>query len=230
MMAVHEAAVSAQFNALEGRFKAVVAAEDVRLKALLKILQPVAGQRLLDLGCGKGRFAAHLQARGADVIGLDRSAAMLARAEGLERVLGSARRLPFASRVFDGVILVEVIEHMNVFICEAVLAEVRRVLRPGGTVAIIDKNAGALDARRPWLPSLVVKWIDERRGLGMYPPAGLVRERWFWPEAFRARLGRWFETVQVEYLLRPDEAAHAVFRRWPSRRLWTLWSARVPGG
>ncbi len=49
------------------------------------------------------------------------------------------------------------------------------------------QECGALDARRPWLPSLVVKRIDERRGLWMYPAGGPVRERWFRPEALKRR-------------------------------------------
>ena len=51
-------------------------------------------------------------------------------------------------------------------------------------------------------------------------------ERWFWPGAFRRALGRTFEDARVDYLLSPDEAASALFRRVPSARLMTLWTAR----
>src|SRR5205085_1976365 len=97
MTALHEAAVSGRFDALEARFKDEVLPDDGRLLALFEALGRLAGRRVLDLGCGKGRFAAHLATRGAKVVGLDRSAAMLARAMDLERVRGSARRLPFAA-------------------------------------------------------------------------------------------------------------------------------------
>jgi 2-polyprenyl-6-hydroxyphenyl methylase/3-demethylubiquinone-9 3-methyltransferase len=186
------------------------------------------GLRVLDLGCGKGRFAAHLQAAGAEVVGLDLSAAMLARAKGLDRVRASARRLPFADATFDAVVAVEVLEHVGAV--GPVLREARRVLRPGGRIAIIDKNALALDARRPWLPSLAVKWIDERRGLWMYPADGPVRERWFGPRALKSRLDREFGQARVDFLLRPEEARRLVFRSCPSARLMALWTARVPGG
>jgi 2-polyprenyl-6-hydroxyphenyl methylase/3-demethylubiquinone-9 3-methyltransferase len=185
---------------------------------------------VLDLGCGKGRFAAALAREGAEVIGLDCSAAMLAAARGLDRVRGSARRLPFASACFDAVVAVEVFEHLPGNAIGTVLREARRVLRPGGVLAIVDKNAGSWNARRPWLPNRLVKWIDERRGRWMYPAGGPVRERWFRPRAFAARLGRAFVEVQVEYLLSPNEKAHPLFRLVPSARLLTLWSARVPGG
>ena len=79
---------------------------------------------------------------------------MLAGATGLDRVRGSARRLPFDGATFDAVIAVEVFEHLAAI--DEVLREVRRVLRPGGIVAIVDKNAGSWNARRPWLPNLAV--------------------------------------------------------------------------
>jgi SAM-dependent methyltransferase len=226
----YEAAVSARFDELEARFKTAVSPSDVRLRSALAALAPAPGRRLLDLGCGKGRFAAHLKDRGAEVVGLDLSAAMLARAGGIKRVRGSARRLPFAAASFDGVLAVEVLQHVAPRGLDAVLAELRRVLRPGGTVAIIDKNAGALNARRPWLPSLVVKEFDRRRGRWMYPPDAPVRERWFWPAALERRLRRWFVAVRVEHLLSPEEAGRWPFERVPAARQMALWVARAPGG
>lgn len=226
----HEAAVAARFNALHARFKAEVPADDVRLGAVLRSLDPIRGRRFLDLGCGKGRFAARLRALGAEVIGLDRSAAMLAGGEGLGRVLGSACRLPFLDKTFDGALAVEVLEHVANPDLERVLDEAARVLRPGGTLAIVDKNAASCNARRPWLPGLAVKWIDERRGRWMYPPGGPVRERWFWPGTLRDRLLRRFATVRVEHLLSPAEEGSRLFRGVPRARLLTLWAARAPGG
>jgi SAM-dependent methyltransferase len=222
----HDAFVAARFDESEARFKEEVPSDDVRLRAVLSALMPLDGLRVLDLGCGKGRFAAHFKAAGADIVGLDLSTAMLARATGLDRVRASARRLPFADSTFDAVVAVEVLEHVGAV--EPVLREARRVLRPGGRIVIVDKNAGALDARRPWLPSLMVKWIDERRGLWMYPADGPVRERWFGPKALKARLDREFVEARVEFLVRPVEARRLVFRACPSTRLMVLWTARVP--
>jgi ubiquinone/menaquinone biosynthesis C-methylase UbiE len=224
----HDAHVAGRFELLHERFKRAVGADDVRLRGLLERLGPLDGRRVLDLGCGKGRFAARLQDGGAEVVGLDVSAAMLAGASGLDRVRGSARRLPFAGGVFDAVVAVEVFEHLGDV--EAALDEVRRVLRPGGLLAVVDKNAGSFNAVRPWLPNLALKWLDERRGRWMYPAGGPVRERWFWPGAFRRQLGRRFVEPRVDYLLSPSEAQVALFRRVPSARLMTLWTARAPGG
>jgi 2-polyprenyl-6-hydroxyphenyl methylase/3-demethylubiquinone-9 3-methyltransferase len=225
---LHEAEVSSRFDQLRARFKREVGESDVRLDALRRVLGPLPGRRVLDLGCGKGRFGRRLRADGADVVGVDLSAGMLAEATGLDRVRASARRLPFADRSFDAVAAVEVFQHLARV--DEVLGEVARVLRPGGTLAVVDRNALALDPRRPWLPGLAVKWLDERRGRWMYPAGGPVRERWFGPELFRRRLARSLVEVRVEYLLSPDEAATLVFRRLPGVRRMILWTARAPGG
>jgi ubiquinone/menaquinone biosynthesis C-methylase UbiE len=228
----HEAEVAERFDLLERRFKPALGCGDVRLEALKECLGPLAGRRVLDLGCGKGRFAHVLAQAGAEVIGVDRSKAMLAASSSAcyGRVYGSGRRLPLASQAFDAAIAVEVFEHFHAAAIDDVLGEVRRVLRPGGVLAIVEKNAASCNARRPWLPNLAVKWIDERRGLWMYPSGGPVRERWFWPRAFARRLGRFFGDVRVTHLLSPGEAEHALFVRVPRTRLLTLWAARLPGG
>lgn len=228
MTALHEAEVRARFDSLHARFKREVASDDVRLRAVREVLNPLRGTAVLDLGCGKGRFASRLAAEGARVIGLDLSQAMLTAATGLSRVRGTASRLPFTDQAFDSVIAIEVIEHLPSV--EQALAEVRRVLRPGGIVAIVDKNAGSWNHHRPWLPNLAVKWIDERRGRWMYPPRGPVRERWFWTGTIRKAMERFFMDVRVEHLLSPTEAGRALFRSVPGARLLTMWSARVPGG
>lgn len=229
-LAPHEAAVQAAFNAQVARFKASVAPDDVRLCAVLRAFGDMTGLRVLDLGCGKGRFAARLVERGARVIGLDVSSAMLGQARGLARVRGTARRLPFAAGSFDGVVAIEVFEHFSAAGLDDALAELKRVLRPGGLLAVVDKNAGALDATRPWLPSLAVKWIDECRGRWMYDRHSAARERWFWPQALRARLAGLFDSPRVEHLLMPAEECGLVFRALPAARLMTLWTARAPGG
>lgn len=230
MIAVHEACAGARFDALAGRFKPTVAADDPRLVAVARRLLPLEGRRVLDLGCGKGRFGRALVARGARVVGLDLSAAMLRSAEGLERVRGSARRLPFDSGAFDRVVAVEVFEHLPPAAWDRTLAEIRRVLAPGGVLAIVDKNAAACDPNRPWLPGVVVKWIDERRGLFMYQPGDPARERWFWPRAFTRRLSRRFIHARAEYLITGEEAGRFPFERFPGTRRFVLWSAVRPGG
>ena len=108
------------------------------------------GDRVLDMGCGGGRHAYALYRRGADVTALDRSAtdlvevsAMFAamRAEGevpqgarARTVRGDAYALPFEDEAFDRVIAAEVLEHLPED--ERAMAELFRVLRPGGLLAV----------------------------------------------------------------------------------------------
>ena len=93
--------------------------------------------RVLDLGCGDGRLTAELDAD--DLSGADVSALALERAR---RRLPNARLvdlepdapLPFEDGDFDLVLLAETLEHVRDV--QLLLSEVRRVLRPGGTLAL----------------------------------------------------------------------------------------------
>lgn len=226
-VAAREAFVARRFDRLESRFRAILEEDDVRLRAVSESLRVVPGMRLLDVGCGKGRFARCFSDRGAQVWGLDTSAAMLASAFGFPRARASARRLPFANQSFDGAFAVEVFEHLDDPSIDVAIAEMARVVRPGGRVVLVDKNRAALDARRPWLPAVLIKRIDERRGLWMYGPRDPVRERWFGAASLARRLARHLHRVSWEFLLTPAEARHAIFRSRPSTRLLIAWSGTV---
>jgi ubiquinone/menaquinone biosynthesis C-methylase UbiE len=230
MTATQEAIVASRFDALHERFKHGVAPDDARLGAMLGELGPLEGLRVLDLGCGKGRFARALASRGGDLIGLDLSRAMLAAADGLDRVQASARRLPFRSSSFDAVLAIEVLEHLAPRSLDGVLAEAQRVLRPDGRFVIIDKNICSWNAQRPWLPSVALKWIDERRGYWMYSPRDRARERWFLPAGLKRRLRRFFGDVQVVHLRSRAEEGRFPFEYLPGTRLFVMWTARAPGG
>lgn len=106
--------------------------------------------RVIDVGCGAGRHAFEAYRRGADVIAFDRDAAELrsvhtmlqAMAETGEApatatataVLGDALRLPYADETFDCVIASEILEHVPQD--DAAVAELIRVLKVGGTLAV----------------------------------------------------------------------------------------------
>ncbi|MFD5879200.1 methyltransferase domain-containing protein [Streptomyces yangpuensis] len=111
--------------------------------AMLALAGDVTGRRILDAGCGAGALTAALRDRGADVTGLDVSAAMLALARrrlgddvALHRV-DLRDRLPFPDGEFDDVIASLVLHYLEDW--GPTLAELRRVLRPGGRlIASVD--------------------------------------------------------------------------------------------
>ncbi|HEY5100189.1 MAG TPA: bifunctional demethylmenaquinone methyltransferase/2-methoxy-6-polyprenyl-1,4-benzoquinol methylase UbiE [Gaiellaceae bacterium] len=106
------------------------------------------GDRVLDACCGTGDLALAARARGADVVGLDFSEAMLERARSksreIEWVRGDVLALPFDDASFDGVTVGFGVR--NVDDLEAGLRELRRVLRPGGRIGILEitRPRGAL--------------------------------------------------------------------------------------
>jgi malonyl-CoA O-methyltransferase len=104
---------------------------------------PLAGRRALDLGCGTGRHTEALVAAGADVVALDFTPEMLARVrrkpvlqDAAPRVLwmrhALPRRLPLPDATFALAVLGLVAEHLGDAALRATLAEVARVLVPGG--------------------------------------------------------------------------------------------------
>jgi SAM-dependent methyltransferase len=112
-----------------------------------------AGERVLDLGCGAGRFVRALREAGADAVGVEIAEAALERARrnvpGAElRLLEPDGSLPLDHRSVDLVWCSEVLEH--VADVAGLLVEVRRVLHPGGrllvTVPFHGRVQGALIA------------------------------------------------------------------------------------
>ena len=104
-------------------------------RAVLSAVGPVKGKRMLEIACGTGRFTTMLAERGADIVGLDISPAMLqegrekARAAGvddrLEFMRGDAARLPFPDGHFDAVFAVRFFHLVDT--PEEYLAEIARV-------------------------------------------------------------------------------------------------------
>ncbi|MEV1176515.1 class I SAM-dependent methyltransferase [Nonomuraea sp. NPDC049784] len=104
--------------------------------AMLALAGDVAGRRILDAGCGAGPLAAALRDRGAVVTGIDASAGMLALArrrlgdDAALHVVDLNDRLPFDDGAFDDVVASLVLHYLEDW--GPTLAEMRRVLRPGG--------------------------------------------------------------------------------------------------
>ena len=125
--------------------RVMTAGLDIRWRRLAAESAVRAGDRVLDAACGTGDLAlADLKAGAAKVTGLDFSEAMLARARKktgprknvLEWVQGDMLALPFADGTFDAATVGFGVR--NVADLELGLRELRRVLRPGGRLAILE--------------------------------------------------------------------------------------------
>jgi len=143
--------------------------------AHVKRLRPA---RLLDLGCGDGRLAClvKLACPGVTIHGCDVSDVALSRSEGLDRsyVLDlDTDPLPEPGESFDVVTASEVLEHLSG--PRYVLAEVRRVLKPGGRLLVTVPNVAFWRFRWQALRGEVPSVTADERHLHSYTAASLGR-------------------------------------------------------
>ena len=113
---------------------------------------PMHEGQVLDLGCAFGFTTLKLARKGYTTVGVDNSARYIARAQRRHPegsyLQCSAESLPFEAESFDAVLFLDVLEH--VVDQQAVLREIQRVLKPGGTLIISVPHCGFL----AWLDSL----------------------------------------------------------------------------
>lgn len=153
---------------------------------LVKFAKVGAGQRVLDVACGTGVVAVTAARRGASVTGIDLTPPLLDRARENSRIAnveiewreGDVEALPFETASFDAVL--SQYGHMFAPRPEVAIAEMLRVLKPGGTIAFST-----------WPPELFVG-----RGfalVGSYlpplPPGVTPPPLWGDPGVVRERLG-----------------------------------------
>ena len=105
------------------------------------------GARLLDIGCGTGRFLREVKRNHPrlEIVGLDLSPFYLAAARRelalwsrVRLVEGAAERLPFADNTFDAVTAVYLFHELPPAVRRAAAAEIRRVLKPCGRLVLVD--------------------------------------------------------------------------------------------
>jgi ubiquinone/menaquinone biosynthesis C-methylase UbiE len=225
---------------------------------LLDSLHP--GQSLLDVGCGPGTITMDLAGRVAPgkVVGVDAEAAVVARAQRLGPAgggtgpvfaAGDVYALSFADLSFDVVHAHQVLQHLADPI--AALSEMRRMLRPGGLLAVRDADYAAF----AWAPAdrLLDRWLElyhqvtARHGaeadagrhlLGWVQEAGYVdwratsstwtfadpesREWWGGTWADRVRMSSFADQAVAFGLSDADELADIA-------DAWRSWAARPDG-
>lgn len=144
----------------ENHFPSTIDPRIYHVQLILEYFGDLKGKVALDVGCGKGRFARVLKERHPEgrIIGMDLAEAMLRCApKEINPCSGSMTSLPFRSESCDAAYATESLEHAVDI--EAAVAEICRVVKRGGRIVIIDKNAehwGQLDTP-PW-----EKWFHRK--------------------------------------------------------------------
>jgi len=144
------------------------------MRANLRRLGRLDGRRVLDLGCGRGRWVAEFAARGAQVTGVDWCVEALEQARRRVPQAGFARMpindLGFSDGSFDVVNSVTVVQHLPHDVQVRAIREAARVLAPGGMLSLIE-----LTAMQPGphvFPRRVEGWVALAREHG-FEPAGV---------------------------------------------------------
>jgi SAM-dependent methyltransferase len=161
--------------------------------AVLDLLDPKPGERILDLGCGDGVLTEKLAGRGATVVGVDSSQSMVeaARARGLDVRVMNGETLAFAQE-FDAVFSNAALHWMRDQ--DRVLEGVNRALRPGGRFVGEFGGHGNIAAIQ-----VAVRAVLERRGVPALPPRYYPTD-----SEYRARLEAHGYTVrQIALIPRP---------------------------
>lgn len=150
------------------------------VRRMRRLRVPVAGERLLDVGCGTGTLTAGFGALGLDAVGVDVVSdfveAARVRYPELTFRAGSAEALPFDEASFDYVVLLSLLEHVDDW--RRVVSEAVRVLRPGGVLVVTTTN----------------RWCPAQNEIKGFPAFGL------YPDRLRRRIYGWTMEHRPEWV------------------------------
>ena len=174
---------------------------------VLEWLDAKAAEYILDLGCGDGQLTKRLGTTGASVVGVDASPEMVAaaRERGVAADVGDAEALPYARNTFDAVFSNAALHWVRDQ--DAMMADVRRVLKPGGRFVAEMGGHGNIAAIRVALMAVLVRHGlgDREDGVNYYPT----------PEGYERRLVQHgFQVRRIALIPRPTPLAESGMAGW----------------
>jgi len=174
---------------------------------VLELLDAQKGEYILDLGCGDGQLSKRVAAVGAHVLGVDASPSMVeaARARGIEAEQANAELLPFHDETFDAVFSNAALHWVRDQ--DAMVAQVRRVLRSGGRFVAEMGGHGNIAAIRVALMAVLDRhgYGDREDGVNYYPTV----------ESYTERLKRHgFRVEHMALIPRPTPLAESGMEGW----------------
>jgi SAM-dependent methyltransferase len=174
---------------------------------VLEWLDAKAAEYILDLGCGDGQLTQRIAATGASVVGVDASLEMVAaaRERGVAADVGDAEALPYARNTFDAVFSNAALHWVRDQ--DAMMAEVSRVLKPGGRFVAEMGGHGNIAAIRVALMAVLVRHGlgDREDGVNYYPT----------PEGYERRLEQHgFQVQRIALIPRPTPLAESGMAGW----------------
>ena len=174
---------------------------------VLEWLNADVGEFILDLGCGDGQLTQRIAACGAQILGVDASAEMVAaaRERGVEAELANAESLPFRDATFDAVFSNAALHWVRDQ--DAMLEHVYRVLKPGGRFVAEMGGHGNVAAICVAFTAVLERhgYGDRENGVNYYPTV----------ESYTQRLNRHgFTVAQMALIPRPTKLAESGMEGW----------------